>query len=288
MRKILSLLCFVLVLVLCLPVLGEPVTEFALFPELTYLRVVCDVPYFNDVTAFDAAFCTDGSYWGVDEAREIVKGYYILLPDGTMRLDMDRCECLLTPMGNGCYAGAPEEIGGKCTLTPIAREAFDAAAEAAYVFLNDHAVRFDVSEWDYLVYVYVTRAEGIDLLVNQSWPEVAAAHLPQGTIIQILGNDGDDYLVESNGTRGFVTLTDDEFAEMPAMRARVVRSSAKDKGRTVNIRSTPDYGDNVIAEVPYGEIVDVWPIVSGEFTRVYYDHGPGWITSIRIEILDEE
>lgn len=276
------LFCFLLVLILCLTVpaaFGEDMIIASFFPETSCYRAVCDGP--DCTMTFDGAFYPDGSVHGVTDALEEVCGYYAMMPDGTLQMDID----FISAQNESSYSC--------CTLTPISRGVFDDAAEKADLYIDSDLDRVDIPLWDYPVYARVTMHDGIDLLVNPKWPEVSAGHLPEGTVVLICGQryddndreDYDTYLLEADGIRGFALSMGLE--ELEVHQAKVVRSSSKDKGRSVNIRSTPDYGDNVIMEVPYGETVDVFPVTEGEFTRVYYDHGPGWMTTVRLKIIDD-
>lgn len=297
---------FCLLLALCLTAAaacGEGMTVVSFFPAASYFHVACDIP--DHPLAFDAAFYTDGSIHGVTDDHEETCGYYALMQDGSMFLDVGSASFQLDGGKDGSYAGNWPDIHVACTLTPIDGKAFEAAAAQADVYLDAKLDRIDIPLWDYPVYARITAAEGLDLLLNPAWPEFITGHLSEGTLVRILGPryddpaDYDDYLLvydedqlaydvfllEADGVRGFALSK--SLEEIPARYAKVVRSSKKDKGRTVNFRSTPDFGDNVIQEVPYGKIVDVLPFTDGEFTRVYYDYREGWMTTVRLEIIDD-
>lgn len=247
----------------------------------------------------DAVFYEDGSIHGVTDALEETYGYYAILPDSSLLLDIGSASFQLDADENGAYSISWPENPAACFMKPIARSDFDAAVEQAGLYIDAELDRVDVSLWDYPVYAWITAPEGLDLLLEPSRPELITGRLPSGTLVRILGqwfgdeltagdsfqSEYDVYLLEADGIRGFAL--NKGLEEMPARQAMVVRSSSKDKGRTVNIRSTPDYGDNIIQEVPYGEMVDVFPVVDGDFTRVYYDHGEGWMTTVRLQIIDD-
>lgn len=295
-----TMLFLLLALALCLLTFaasGEGVTLASFFPAASYYRVDFESP--DGTQGADAVFYEDGSIHGVTDALEETYGYYAVLPDGSLLLDIGSASFQLEADENGAYSGRRPDNLAACFMTPIARSDFDAAAAQADLYVDLQVDRVDVPQWDYPVYVWVTAPEGIDLLLEPSRPELITGHLPEGAVMRILGQwfgDGltggdaflseyDVYLLEADGVRGFALSRDLE--EIPVRRARVVRSSSKDKGRTVNVRKTPDYGDNIILEVPYGEMVEVFPVVEGEFTRIYYDYCEGWMTTVRLQIIDE-
>lgn len=208
-------------------------------------------------TEADAVFYPDGSFWGgIDEAQDFCHGYYYIQDDGSMRLAVQHEQYLLHPGKNNSYSGSSADGDAHLTLTVIKKKVFDALLKKAS--METGYIRIDINEYDYPVFGMVMKQEGINLLVNTDWPDAIAGHLPQGTAARVLGDqileDGSGfYLLEADGLHGLIPWDDQFFASLPAKSAKVVRSSTKDKGRTVNIRSTPDYGDNVILEVPYGE-----------------------------------
>lgn len=300
-------LFLLITVVLCLfafAACGEGMTVASFFPEASYYHVVFD--RIDSTQEMDAVFYEDGSIHGVTDALEETYGYYAILPDNSLLLDIGSASFQLDANENGAYSGSRPDSHAACFMTPIARSAFDTAAEQADLYIDSELDRVDIPLWDYPVYARITLPDGLDLLVNPSWSELAAVHLPSDTLVRILGvyyDNGlpengnalheydesrmmhDIYLLEADGFRGFAL--DEGIEWLPVCRAEVVRATPKEKGRTVNIRSTPDYGDNIIQEVPYGEIVDVFPVVEGEFTRVYYDYGEGWMTTVRLRMIDE-
>lgn len=295
-----ALLFLLLTLVLCLltfTACGEEMTVASFFSAAAYYRVEFERP--DSTQRVDAVFYEDGSIHGVTDALEETCGYYAILPDSSLLLDIGSTSFQLDADENGSYSGRCRENTAACFMTPMDRSAFDAAVEQAGLYIDAEWDRVDVPLWDYPIYAWITASEGLDLLLEPSRPELITGHLPEGTLVRILGqwfgdeqteddafqSEYDVCLLDADGVRGFALSRDLE--EIPARQAMVVRSSSKDKGRTVNIRRTPDYGDNIILEVPYGEMVDVFPVVDGDFTRVYYDHGEGWMTTVRLRIIDE-
>lgn len=280
---LLATLSALIFLLLMSSALGEDLTVCRFFPEASYRHFSCGAP--ERAVTFDAAFYEDGYFFGADQNLQQIDGYYAILPDESLMLTSGGDTWLLIAGADGGYAG-DQSSDASCTLTPIPQEAFDALVEKAELFIEPDCSRMDVCQWDYPVYWKVVRAEGMTLFLTPDQTELITGRLPEGTVVLALGETEDACLVEANGIRGFVCWNEEDFEDLPVMRAKVVRA-AKEKGRSVNLRSTPDYGDNVIDEVPYGEYVDVFPVVEGEFTRVFYDYRSGWMTTIRLEIVGE-